>query len=142
FWDANRMVLARALAGGKGVLNQQEMAAGTSLVPRLDYTLGLGGTALRAFGLAIPKGWVGAPDTRAVALGTLDMGTRLVNKHAGALLEQDGFQFKGLAPRTAEQVKLDNLMRHGEGVTSAGTAEQPGAAGQVVGRVSPWLGRQ
>ena len=103
FWAANRMVLARGIAGGKGVLNVREMDAANAVIPQLDYTFSLGGTAARFLGFSVPKPAFGAPDTKETALSTLDMTSKLINSHAGVLVGNPRFQFAGLAPRSEEE---------------------------------------
>jgi hypothetical protein len=124
FFQVNSQVLARGIAGGKGVLNAQEMESATASYPNIVYKFNVGRTLMNVLGFRIPGVAISVPDTRETALSTMDMTMQLLNDHARRISGNPDFTFAGLTPRGEAQ-------KARERDEQARQAERAGATQQV-----------
>ena len=140
FWDASIQTLARGIGSARGDLSTQELARSVALVPQLGYLLraiGVKGAFGGGFSVQLPSQQV--PDTREVALRTMDNTMRLVNSRAQRILGNPQFQFEGLRPRGEAQYGRE---REEQRVQGGEVSARPlGPAAKLATAIAPPVGK-
>jgi len=136
YWRGTLQTLARGIGDAKGDLSQQELAAAESIIPQMGYVLR--GIGIRGgpsgFSVNLPSQLI--PDTREVALRTIDNMKNLLNQRARRILRNPQFQFEGLVPRTEAEHMKEREEQQRQRVSTPAAPPQPGVLEKAVGTLT------
>jgi len=147
FWAGSAQLLARGVSAAKGDLNAQELEKANALAPQMMYLANGLGVSVGANGVKIGTPSQLIPDTREVALRTLDNTTNLLNGRAARILGKPGFQYPGLTSGTESQYAKDREEQERQRAKTPAAPMTPAAAaqkklGEFEKTGAAWIGEQ